>query len=349
VWFCLRISLFVIVICLPAYNGVALSDSTKTTYGTVIDLYTTIASCIVSMNAGAPGSFLHPIYVDSLLQAKRTAGTITLEGLYYKYAQFASNAVTSNLITVSNNQLYDNYVNGVWQNPYQTETVFAVSPSINFYNSYGTYSLKTILPDSLWLTNSADSINSITVDFGDGNGNVTLTPNQLINITYASGGKKTWLFSLNLKSGTILQSQTDILLDSASTSTAVNRKHTTSGLCRTRINFNHFYYGFPQKPQVQFISTPLSNISKRNGGGEYGYITISYANQDQVMRKPFIVVEGFDPGYITDPEQLLGGRTLQDFLDDNNPANGGSSLLNGLLTSDYDIIYLDWGASLSQV
>jgi hypothetical protein len=36
-------------------------------------------------------------------------------------------------VSIINNKLYDKYVNGVWQNPYETKQVFAISsPIIRF-------------------------------------------------------------------------------------------------------------------------------------------------------------------------------------------------------------------------
>jgi hypothetical protein len=77
------------------------------------------------------------------------------------------------------------------------------------------------------------------------------------------------------------------------------------------------------------------------GQRESGYITIQFAasDADGVIRKPLIVAEGFDPGNITNPEQLTGTLTLSDFVTGYLP---NSSNLDALLTNHYDIIYVDW-------
>lgn len=318
---------------LAAYNGLNLADSTKTTFSTVPDIYNTLASGVISTNAG---SMVHPLYLDSVWQTQRQPGVITLAGLFYQYAAFLPNAADSGLITVSNNQLIDKYVNGVWQNPYQNQQVFAISPSINSYNSYGTHAVHVLLPANTWLTNSAGLISSMTVDFADGLGARALTTNQTYNLSYSTGGTKTWDFSLTLTNGTVLQSRTDIQLDSVALVAYRYTPGKTSGLCGARQPGKWYLpYGYPGSPMLIRATTSMY--------GQYasGYMTILYANSDQKIRNPLIIAEGFDPGDVLTPEQLTGEQSLYDFT--NNAYNSGSSNIANLVYSgNYDIIYVDW-------
>ena len=100
---------------LKCYNGV-LTDTNKVSVGTLRDIYKTLWFSAIHTNAG---SFRHPDYVDSLWQLQRQPGIITVSGLFYNYSRFKDNALTGNLLTLSNDQFIDKYVNGVWQNPYQ--------------------------------------------------------------------------------------------------------------------------------------------------------------------------------------------------------------------------------------
>ena len=88
-------------------------------------------------------------------------------------------SLQNNLITVTNNKLHDKYVYSVWQNPYQSQKVYAVSPSINAYNNYGTYAIKAKMPANLWITNSASLVSSKSADFADGKGFRAFATNQL--------------------------------------------------------------------------------------------------------------------------------------------------------------------------
>jgi hypothetical protein len=115
---------------LKSYNGV-LTDSNKVNAGLLRDIYSTIAMSAIHNNAGG---FYSPDYVDSIWQLQRQPGIITLSGTYYNYARLRDDAINSNLITLSSDQFQDRYVSGVWQNPYQTQTVFAMSPPLHAYS-----------------------------------------------------------------------------------------------------------------------------------------------------------------------------------------------------------------------
>jgi hypothetical protein len=323
---------------LQAYSGSILADSTKNTYATVMDIYNTIVSGIINTNAG---SFLHPVSLDSLWQSKRQAGVITLGGVFYQYASFLNNAVSSNLITVTNNQIYDKFVNGVWQNPYQINNVFALSSPLDLYNSSGKYAVQAVLPSSLWLTNSNSLVSSLQADFADGLGFRTLTKDQTYNLSYSSGGTKTWTFKLTLTTGSVLQSQTDFVFDSTSGGTAMNHKSSYSGSLssiskiKRLFDFPNGYIGVPQ---------PVTADASYYGQAASGWYTIHYANANGILSHPLIVAEGFDPDDILKPEEQFGSSNITNFIYNIN-TSGSNNLIN-LLTStsleQYDIVYVDW-------
>ena len=80
--------------------------------------------------------------------------------------------------------------------------------------------------------------------------------------------------------------------------------------------------------------------------GVYGVagIVISYRDvNDQVLRRPLIVAEGFDAGHILNPEEPEGQNTFADFIISVN--NSGSPNLRTLISNDpsgYDIVYVNW-------
>ena len=102
------------------------------------------------------------------------------------------------MITIQNEQVIDRYLSGNWQNPYQTEKVFAVSPSLEYYEGKN---LQVILPSNLWQTNAAGEVSNISIDFGDGQGYRTLTTGIPINLNYADTGSKVWKYRLQLTGG----------------------------------------------------------------------------------------------------------------------------------------------------
>jgi len=303
---------------LSAYNGV-LSDTNAVNKDILHDIYTTIAMSAISTSAG---SFWHPDYVDSIWQAQRIPGVITLGGVFYNYAMFKSNAYTSGLITISNNQFADKFVNGVWQNPYQTQPVFAMSPAINMYTGN---SFQVVLPSNLWLTNSAATVSGITVNFADGNGFRNITKDIPVTVSYTDTGTVNWQFKLTLTNGTMLYSQSNvqILPDPVSGLATFSALNSGGNVAARPAGY------MPASPTIA-----IPNATPYLGVAGTGWMTISYANADLKMRKPLIVVEGFDPGYLVAPELPYGINNFKSFTAQlSDPI--ASTQLNTLLRQQY--------------
>jgi len=304
---------------LENYSGsAALADSNYADIDAFWDVYQTLLTSRVSTSATG---FVSSAIADSLWYIQRQPGQIVLSGLYFNYSRFKDNAA-NNYITITNNQLYDKYVNGVWQNPYQSEQAFLISPPVNFYQGQ---SLQVLLPSNLWFTNNASGITSIQLDASDGSGYKTLTVGQPLSINYADTGLKQWTYKLTLSGGAILYSHSQIVIESdySGNSGSLMRLMSTDEV-------------FPPSP---FIAT-----KSYLGIKGQGYATIQYANADHILRKPLIVAEGFDPGHITHPEEKFGDNSLQDFTTKSIDVSGSSNLIQLLdgSASEYDIIYVDW-------
>jgi hypothetical protein len=306
---------------LRSYNGV-LADSNKTNAGLLKDIYSTVVMSGIHTNAGG---FHHPDYVDSLWQTHRQPGIITLSGLYYRYSRFRDDALSSGLVTVSNDQIYDKYYRGNWINPYQTEVVFAMSPPLHRYNRRN---MQVRLPSGLWSTNSTSDVSTIEVNFNDGIGYQTVRQNTLYNVNYRDSGTKTWVFRLNLNNGTSLYSHTEMYIEQGSSDSA------------SRNSVARFL-----RPGGAIA---LTADQPWNGQFGQGHITVDYANPPDAtgrfrLVRPLIVAEGFDPGHLLRPEQESGFTDFSSFLE--QIRGSGSVQLRNLLQSpvqQYDIIYVDW-------
>ena len=148
---------------LDNYNGSALVDSNFIGKGVLWQIYTTLATARVTSSAYT--TLPNPDIPDSLWFAARRPGQVTLEGLFYQYSYLDPNAANNGEITVSNGQLADKFVNGVWQNPYLQGNVVGFSSAGDTYQGQ---SFNMIMPANLWLTNSASLVSSIQVDAVDG-------------------------------------------------------------------------------------------------------------------------------------------------------------------------------------
>ena len=190
---------------LKAYNG-RLTDSTIVDAPTLKNIYNTLfSSRIINTTTG----LVNPNSYESNWNRERTAGVISVSGLYFKYASLINDAINLNKINFVNNQFSDKYINNVWQNPYQEFETFAMTPAINTYEGLD-FMVK--IPSSIFYSNFQSSVQSIQVDFGNGGGYITVPFNQNIAVRYSNEGIKVWKYKLNLTNGTSLLSQSRIKL-----------------------------------------------------------------------------------------------------------------------------------------
>lgn len=202
----------------PAFNG-TLTDSTYTNLTVIKQIYNTLLS---SRIRDVSEGFVTPQTFDANLKNNRTTDIITLGGLYFKYATFVDNATVNGKLTYSNGKFYDKYVNGVWQNPYQERKVFALAPSTKIYKAFN---VQVKLPSAIFYSNQLSEVQSIQVDFGDGQGYTTIPFNQIVNVNYTSAGAKTWTYKLNLTNNTSLYSRSRIKIEEGLTRIPWSQRH----------------------------------------------------------------------------------------------------------------------------
>uniref|UniRef100_UPI0040498DDA T9SS type A sorting domain-containing protein n=1 Tax=Flavobacterium sp. TaxID=239 RepID=UPI0040498DDA len=322
---------------LSAYNGVV-TDSNYVQPVTIKQIYNTLLSARIHASAS---QFIQPDEYEQRWQANRSQGIITLSGLFYNYAQFNVNAVTSNKLQVINNQFKDKYIGSTWQNPYETKQVFAIAPSVRKYKGYN---LSIKFPANLWFTNATQSVQNIQIDANDGLGYRTTTFGQILSVTYTSSGLKSWKYKITLNNGQILYSHSKIIIEEG----LVTIPHIDS-------------YG-----ANQIIKQPTTNnlsntnelgrkniIATKDYNGSFGSakVVIDYASADRKIRRPLIVAEGFDQGILTNPEEEFGITSYLDFKTIVNNSQSGElqSLLTNVNTKQYDIIWVDWNNGVDYI
>jgi len=299
---------------LPNYKGNVLADTNYVNIGEFNAIHQTLRSMRFNSTAA---TFVSANDIDSLAFLQRQPGRILLSGLFFKYAKIREDALTNNLISQVGSTLYDKYISGVWQNPYQTETVFALAPANDKIQGLVQ---EVYLPSDLWFSNDLSGISSIEIDAGDGLGYRTLVPGTSVNISYSSVGYKTLTYKINLIAGGSLYSHSKVYVEES--------PFEDGGLYRSAVPLN-------------MVPTVITATDAFNGSYATGFVTIRYANPSLGLRKPLIVAEGFDPGHITNPESAQGESNINGFISD--IANDDSNLRTILLNNpDYDIVYVDW-------
>ena len=120
---------------LDIYNGKELNDSNYVNKVGYENLLRTIRSSAVGIK---------PFDAEEVLAAQyalNEKGKGVMGIVLYQYSYIKEDALTNNLIRYENEQVFDNVINGVWQNPYATGYTlgFSVQDS-TLYGSTITYS-----------------------------------------------------------------------------------------------------------------------------------------------------------------------------------------------------------------
>lgn len=304
------------------YDGALLEDSTLMDPGMYSDLYKTLYTSRFNNNSAG---MRHPSLHDSLCYLAREREVITLSGLLFRYNAIDPQARANGTIQTINEQLWDRYVNGSWQNPYQELTTVAISPSTTRYNRTNC-SVK--LPSSLFLTNMGSQIGNVQLDADDGRGYQPVPFDTPVGLAYATTGLKHWRFKVTLTTGQQLFSHSKVYIDNVS-NPAVGPASRQGALARGSV--------VDQTVTVRATQAYLGQTGEAN-------LVISYRDAaDPVLRRPLIIAEGFDPGHITAPEEVEGMNTFRSFIVGVN--NSGSSALQALISNDpsgYDLVYVNW-------
>jgi hypothetical protein len=317
------------------YNGTVLVDSTMVYYRNWDDIYLTLATAQIHSNASA--TLPNPNWVDSVWFAKRQPGQVTLAGLYYKYSRYADDAASK--VNIVNDQVYDKFVNGQWQNPYKTEQVLAFAPANTEYPALG-FSL--YMPPELWLSNQKAQVAAIQCDASDGLGFRILKAGVTFPVFYADTGIKVLNFKIILTDNTVLQSRS-VLHVSNSPYTYIPNTIVPGASVKGNDPANVLPPGNCISGNVDASGLEkllMISTESFNGKQAKGLITVKYAQADHQLHKPLIVVEGFDTGIYSNPENLVGNGGLDAFLEEIKESNDLKNLVINI--PQYDIIYIDW-------
>ena len=282
----------------------ALTDSTNMDLGRFSPLYLMLQSAKV-------GTQSFPDF-DAFSTVAPSTSSATLALLYCKYNKFRTDAVTANLMSVQNNQLFD--VAGRTQSPYVEKEVFAAT-ALQYDFSSSTISFT--LPSAKVVSNINANITTLTVDWGDGLGNRAYSVGQTVSISYSTPGKKLITVNYTKPDGSVLKSRFEISVSSIDVTlrSCTDPNYTTTCINERTIVADRAYLGVAASAKV----------------------TISFACADQKLRKPFIILDGFDPDF------FINSTTFNDVLKimeiSNSPT--GNQLGIDLKAAGYDLVFID--------
>lgn len=293
---------------LDVFNGKSLNDSNYIDRETYENVLRSIRSASVQQS---------PFIVEDILSDQTNAGSVNqcaIGMILYQYSYIRADALTSNLLRYENEQVYDNYVSGQWQNPYATEYAFAFSPQDTVFSSSVTFNF----PATIWKTN-VTSINKVEFDAGDGSGYRTIAAGNSYVINYNDGIHELKMRA-TLSNGTVLTAHT---------------------LIRT--------YGNDAITRLPGDNVSYTNISAMHNGS-YVYGTLWHYLRNGSVRKPLIIVEGFDPEeFSNNTSKLSGGYGIQNIYTFTNKVKSNNNSVYTELTTQYDIFYLDMANSTAPI
>ncbi|HMI08553.1 MAG TPA: T9SS type A sorting domain-containing protein [Flavobacterium sp.] len=315
---------------LTDYSG-GFTTTNFTTRGKYNSIYNTLLMARVQSNVTG---LVSPVTFKTNWDNLRQPNKIVLSGLYYKYSKFRPDAYPNYLVN-NNDVVTDKYVGGVWQNPYIDQQVFAIAAPILIYKSL---SLQVTLPASLWYTNQSTSIQSIDVDFGNGAGYQSMSLGQLRTINYPASGIYEWKYKLTLTNAQILYSHSKLKID---VPVLAPPPTDPNSLNQFNVGGEKLQPGqtiiIPPDPSCANVATiPLSGTRQYLGVANTATLQIKYAQNDCIIRKPLIVVEGFDSGLLG-IENSFGEISYRNFFE-----SSYSSYNLYFQISQYDIIYINF-------
>lgn len=177
-----------------------------------------------------------------------------------------------------------------------------------------------ILQDLVTNTTS-ETIQSIKVNFNNGQGYQTVQINQDIPVSYTSEGEKQIDFEITLSNGDVTHNSSYIIVQRSSADYNSTLAPGDEGPI-TPINATIPYQGFGE-------------TTGHIGTGEY---KIYYDNVDGVLDKPIFFVDGFDPG---------DGRTIDGMYDLLNFGDPVQNLADVVRDEGFDIVILNFPTYVS--
>ncbi len=293
---------------IEAFNGV-LTDSSWVSLSEWEAFY----NSVYSMRIGSATTMTVPSSVFSHFSTQQDAnpGVILLAAGHFNYQQYKANAYTNGDVTVTNEKIYD--VAG--RNPYEIKTSFAVAPLQNEIQG-NTFAFR--LQSNMVYKNITNSLSSIQIDFGNGQGYQTVSLNSNKNVTYTSGGEKELKFKFSYSGGITRYSHSKIWLDYIPPSSSPNGRFNGSG-----------------------ASTQVITGNAWQGASAIGDITIETSGTDGVLDKPFIVVEGFDPNNDFDYLSFVNNDDIGG-INVSVDNSTGQTLNEAIEANGYDLVFVNF-------
>ncbi|WP_343693248.1 T9SS type A sorting domain-containing protein [Chitinophaga sp.] len=302
------------------YTGAALHDSNYVGISEWRQLYGSLYMSQISTNTMQA----LPTVNNQINAYNYTSMPITFAGLYMNYQKLRDDAITANLMTVSNDQIYD--VPGRTSSPYLTKELFAIAP-IRQAAFIGDNNF--IFRPELFYSNTGKTISTIGYRIGEGTSYTTVAFNTTFTVNLPTTGFY------------------DIAIQITYTDNSIRIAHTKIVAYQPLKDPNQTNARYGPYESTPPTNETVTATKLYQGLAAEGDITIDLAanNTTGQIRKPLIMIEGFD-GASDDPTKGFtyngaGGLLYQLSVDGNS--NTYITLNEGLDNiNNYDLIFLNF-------
>jgi hypothetical protein len=257
-------------------------------------------------------SLIRPEALDKRIKVMRQTGNIPIGILNFKFNQIDTNAIADNLFENRNGIFYD--VRSRQRSPYWKKQITLISPLID---STEGLQINFQTSPSLYLQNTDHIVTSLRADFSDGSGLVEVGLKNSIIINYPSYGKKIIKFIIKYQDNSEVTTYACLNVFERKSvalrrpATACDRDDTLTAL----IPFTDYE----------------NNTFKGKGNIHYYFSTSTPCNGK--VKKPIIILDGFDPG-----DQRSISQLYDIYM--NNPLRYPFG--NELRSKGYDIVVLNF-------
>lgn len=268
--------------------------------------------------------------LNNLILAKKSIGQVPLGLANYAFNLIDTNALDNNLFYMVDSVLYD--TPGRIMSPYQLVHNFVASPLLDSVPLSFSY----YIGNEFLFELSDKTVSTIQIDFGDGVGLRTISLNTSIPVNYPSYGFKFLKFVIGFSDnssvatyGMVKCSNYSLTIPSSNNPITVQSTGGTPGTqsgCITE--------------QPSWISSKIAfqGYDETTATFGLGNVKTYFANGscDGIIRKPIIIIDGFDPG---------DERSIENLYErDLNASIPGSSIkfADNLRSQGYDIVVLNF-------
>lgn len=228
--------------------------------------------------AGGQNTFLSDSVEEILNDLPDNGGIVILGMLHTRFNTFDTTAIQQRLYYDADSVLRENPLVNV--SLFNEDTAFMATPLVEYATST---SIKFIIGRQFLFDNTGNPITILKIDFGDGYGERTVALNEAVNITYLSEGTKFLRITSSFYNGTTVVSYAKLNIDMSNRSNSGNSSGTSS----------HPY------TEDLTVSGQIPPTYPYSDGGCFhnssGNMRIYYAHSDMILRKPVLIVDGFDP------------------------------------------------------